>query len=239
MKLKYKRIIILITMSTMCIGLVTLSVSKPKDKTTTNVEGDREAGKQADGGEGKDGAEGEGTGNTDGTGTPGPSGDADGTGSSWGEYPEINDLVSRYFEASVKGDMKTLDTLVSDISHIDENVLNLKYEYVEGYQNIECYVEPASEQGQYRVYVYSDLKLKNIETPAPGLTSLYVCLSDDGKPKIYLGELSEEQQNFIEEADASSKVADLIKTVDAKLTEALAKDEDLSQFNKQLENPEE
>lgn len=229
MKLKYKKTIVVITMCTMCIGLVTLSVTSPKVKSSTEVE----ATPAPEGATGKeetvpvDVVSGE---------QPSPTPVVSDINLEWETKPEITELVRQYFDASVKVDMDALTELVSDISHVDEELLRLKYEYVDEYQNIECYTAAAPNPGCYVVYVVSDLKIRDIDTTAPGLTSIYVSTREDGSLCVYLGVLDEATQNYIASADQSVKVKGLIDTVEKNLQEKVTADEKLKQFYENLQN---
>lgn len=224
MKFKYKKIILWITMATMCIGFVTLSLSEPTAKSTTNVE------KNAKNDETKP-PEKEEKKVEEPKATVVPPGEEVTEKDS---NQEIKELVESYFKASVSGDMDILKTLVSNIKHIDQDVLTAKYEYIEEYKNIDCYVLAGPQEGTYCVYVYSDLKILNIDTLAPGLVVLYVTADEEGKMKIYLDTLDEETQKFIKEKNTCEEVVALSKKVNKLLEEAISSDNDLNKFYEKL-----
>ncbi len=56
------------------------------------------------------------------------------------ENQEINQLVKNYFEAKKTVDIEAMAQYVSDQNRIDKEKFNKMAEYVEGYQNINCYV---------------------------------------------------------------------------------------------------
>lgn len=230
MKLKYKKIILLVTMCTMCIGLVTLFISTPSANSSTKVEGVDAAASQPDD---KEAA------------TPGAASSPAPTATAlsgsftleWESHPEINELVEKYMNASAQCDMDALSGLVNDISYIDEEMLRLQYEYVEGFENIECYISKTPEEGTYLVYVSSDTRIKDVTTGAPGLSYLYVKMKEDGSVLIYRGEISEAVQSFAKNAEASQQVKKLVDTVNKNLEEKLTSDAKLKQFYENLENP--
>jgi hypothetical protein len=88
-------------------------------------------------------------------------------------------------------------------------------------------------EGTYLVYVYSELKLKDIETLAPGLTRLFIITDDDGSLKVFFGADSEVEE-FIKENDETDVVKKLVEKVETRMEEALSQDEDLREFNKAL-----
>lgn len=224
MKLKYKKMILIISMSAMGIGMVTLSLSKPKEKndgaepTITSLSDD-----------GSDDIEGESVGvdetaKVELVGQP-----ADGV-LRIDVYPAINDLVKKYMSAKADCDYETIRTLVSDSSVIDEDDLRAKSEYIEDYKNIVCYTLNGPTEDSFVVYVYEDIKILNVNTLAPGMTRLYIKLHESGDPYIYLGAIDDETQKFIEETTGNQAVNDIINTVNTKLDEVVTKDEDLKKF---------
>ncbi|WP_455715128.1 hypothetical protein [Anaerosporobacter sp.] len=222
MKLKYKKMILIISMSAMGIGMVTLSLSKPKDKSD---------GKKAD------------TVMVTAEGTQDKSTDVEDTAAKielvgqpgdgvlrMDIYPAINELVKKYMSAKGSCDYDTLRTLVNDSSVIDEDDLRAKSEYIEDYRNIVCYTLNGPTEDSFIVYVYEDLKILNVNTLAPGMTRLYIKLDESGSPYVYLGAIDDETQNFIKEASNNQSVIDVIDSVNKKLDEAITKDEDLKKF---------
>lgn len=148
---------------------------------------------------------------------------------------EINDLVAQYLAADVKCDMDALGNLVSDIENVNEENLKAVSEYVEGYENIDCYTAAGLEDDTYVVLARSDLKFKNIETLAPGLTGFYVKKDTNGNWVIYTGILTDEESAYQESVYECEGVKDLISDTEAKYKEALENDKDLSSLYAQLQ----
>lgn len=146
------------------------------------------------------------------------------------EYKEINELVQKYFDAKLTVNMEAMNDLVSDPSQVDQNKLVAQQEYLEGYQNISCYVIANEAEDAFRVYVRYDMKIKNISTLAPSLSGLYVTVTSDNSYRVYLSALDEEEEEFIESADKNMEVIKLKEEVAAKLNEALNADPNFKQF---------
>lgn len=228
MKLKYKKMILIISMSAMGIGMVTLSLSKPRDKKEGN---EPAVAALADTGTDEEAIAADETKKVELVGKPGD-----------GElrmdvYPAINELVKKYMSAKVACDYETIRTLVNDSSVIDEDDLRAKSEYIEDYRNIVCYTLNGLTEDSFIVYVYEDLKILNVNTLAPGMTRLYIKLDESGNPYIYLGAIDDETQKFIQETSTQQAVIDIINTVNTKLDEAVTKDEDLKKFVEDRSNP--
>lgn len=227
MKLKYKKMILIISMSAMGIGMVTLSVSKPKDKSKEKGEA---VVTSADVGTEDATTEVEDTSKIVLVGEPGD-----------GElrmdvYPAINELVKKYMSAKASCDYETLRKLVNDTSVIDEDDLRAKSEYIEDYKNIVCYTLNGPTEDTFIVYAYEDLKILNVNTLAPGMTRLYIKLDESGNPYIYLGAIDDDTQKFIEETSKNQAVIDVINSVNKKLDEAETKDEELKKFIEERSN---
>lgn len=209
MKLKYKKAVLLVSMGTMFISLMAFSIGVGSKDAATN---------------GKNGK----------TETVAPSVEPETDYTLTASADEkINELVKSYFKASVAADMETLADLVTNIEYVSEQQLKIKYEYVEEVKNIECHVMDGPEDGSYLTYVYSELKIKDIDTLAPGLSRFYIVTGEDGRLKVFFGADSEIEA-FIAKADASEEVQKLAQKVQTRLNEALTSDETLMEFNKKL-----
>lgn len=145
-------------------------------------------------------------------------------------YPEVNALVKQYFEALATGDTQTLSEICSSLDEEEAIRIEKKAEYTEGYSNYTVYTKPGPEENSYIVFGYYEIKFKNIDTVAPGLTSLYIKTKPDGTLYVYDEELSDEESEYIKEIAAQEDVVDLLNTVDQKYTEASSSDETLKNF---------
>ncbi|MBE5936622.1 MAG: hypothetical protein E7265_01170 [Lachnospiraceae bacterium] len=143
---------------------------------------------------------------------------------------EISQLIKDYYTASLSLDMDSMEWLVSDVDKFEYNKMRASLEYMESINNIICYTVEGIYEGTYRVYVYYDMKIRGIDTPAPALTAFYVTMSSDGEYIIYLSELDTETQDFIVSADLSEDVAILKALVDERFTSVVDSDPMLKEF---------
>lgn len=248
MKLKYKKMVLLITMCTMGIGLVTFSISRPKDKATTAVEeteGDNvtfSANIVPEGDAQKSLAAAEITTTV----TPEPTEavqieTATATAKDLaGELEknsneDVNKLIKKYFKAKLSNDKDKFKSLVNDTDSLDLNDIERQTKYIEKYENINCFTKKGPEDGSYIVYAYHEVKFTSIETVAPGLNVFYVKTNEEGKPYIYLGEIDEKTDDYMNEVLESEDVMDLIYTVNEKLQKAVEDDGALAEFYLKLE----
>ena len=151
------------------------------------------------------------------------------------ENPEINSLIAEYFTAKKTVDMDAFETIVSDVNRIDKAKFTAMAAYVEDYQNINCYVIENSEGNGYRVYARYDMKMKNIDTPAPCLSAFYVTSTSDNNYIIYLSALDEVQEDFITSADQNEAIIKLTAEVQQAMDDAIAQDPTFKQLYQRMD----
>lgn len=217
MKFKYKKIILIITMCTMCIGMVTISLSTPSKDKETKEKAYQEQENTL-------------TQMSDGDALIEDAGVSETSDVEQSVSEEIDSLVQTYLNLSLICDMDELAKIVTNTEFIKEEELRNKQQMIESYQNIECYTVNGLQAGEYLVYVYSEVKFTGIDTPAPGLTRLYVVTDQDSTLRVETGVLSQKVQDMIGETDKSEEVQKIIQTVNYKLEEAINKDEQLRTF---------
>jgi hypothetical protein len=241
MKLKYKKIILLTTMSTMGIGLLTLSIShdKTQAKESLSTKTAVEANLLADSSESEfstfDAQMKEEANTLTPTVAPTPTllpvydieEDA---------YPDIQQLFKDFYAAKTSRDMKALKELLNDPTKVEskEN-LEKKTQYIEEYQKIKTYTKKAIEEGTYIVYVYHEIKFTGIKTPAPGLSKFYVITGEDGKLKIFSGDMDEDTKEYYKARNNDEDVIAIIDMTNEKSNNAIEKDKDLKNFWKSID----
>lgn len=152
---------------------------------------------------------------------------------------ELDELVERYFHAKQEVDMDTIAQCVSNVNHVDEKKLLTESAYVEGYENIQCKVMNGISTGTYRVYVYYDVKIYDIDTLIPSLNALYVKQNKEGEFQVYLGKLDSMEQKYIDRLDESEKVQALVKSVQNQLEDVVSADREVRDFYEMLEGAKE
>lgn len=196
MKLKYKKLVIVITVATLALSFFILTLIPTGGSGTQSAEdADLELNKNED----------------------------------------INKLIADYYTAKKTVDMEAFGNLVSDPNQIPKEKFRAMAGYVEDYQNINCYVIQHEELDFYRVYARYDIKLKNIETLAPGLSAFLVTVTSDGRYIIYLSALDETQEDFINSADKNREIEKLAEEVNKKHQEMMDKDGSYKQFYQKMD----
>ena len=246
MKLKYKKIILLTTMSTMGIGILTLSVSqdRPKAQESSHIQTILDSEIADDGTAAVDNTLMAAADNTAAklaesvspTPIPSPTPVPDYPVEKKGTYPEIDKLFETYYTAKNNRDIDTLKSIISDPTKVEsEEELQARTEYIEDYKKISTYTKKGLQEGTYVVYVYHEIKFTSINTAAPALSKFYVVTGDDKKLKIYSGEMDADTKAYYDACSEDKDFAALTEMTDEKSAKAKKKDEDLASFWKSIE----
>lgn len=215
MKFKYKKMIIAITMCTMCIGMVTISLISPgsgrKENTKQEKTNDNKLAQT----------------NND-VNLINEAGVEEKEGELEASNEEaLNSLIKSYLNCRVTGDEEKLREIVTDINDVDMDELTKLRLLISEYKDVECYIVETKNPGNYIVYIYYEILFSGADTPAPGLDRVYVITNSDGSLKLDFGLIPQEVRSLMEESEKSEKVQKMIDTVNYKLEEAISKDEKL------------
>ena len=248
MKLKYKKIILLTTMSMMGIGMLTLSVTKDRKgpengdnnaslQTILETEISPENNTQEDLMSPAEKALSEAAeAVASATPIPTPTEIPVYPVEQTGTYPEIDQLFETYYDAKNNRDIETLKSILSNPANVEtEEELQAKTEYIEDYHNITTYTKKGYKDGTYIVYVYHEIKFTSIHTSAPGLAKFYVVTGEDNRLRIFSGELDSTEKAYYDSRDEDEDVVALIEMTEEKSDQAKAKDEDLASFWKSID----
>lgn len=149
---------------------------------------------------------------------------------------KVNKLMTDYYQALAGCDVNAIHRLVEDDSQYTIENLQKKSQYIEGYQNIVCYTKPGLYEGEYILYVYSEIKFINIDTAAPQLNHYYLNCTEDGSLQMANGVLAGDKVDYMNEADQEDDVKELVEDVSNRLTSAMESDEKLFELVKLLNN---
>ncbi|HHV10164.1 MAG TPA: hypothetical protein GXX75_07810 [Clostridiales bacterium] len=241
MKLKYKKAILITTMSTMGIGILTLSLSQSKTNAeeNTNSKLAKTAVMAMDttvekGGSDAASLSAEPSVSPEPTLAPTPTPlpvyavKEDG-------YPKILKMFKEYYTAKGNCDVAGIKKLLSDPSKVEtQEELQEKTKYIEKYEKVKAYVKDSFEKGSYVVYVYHEIKFTNIRTTIPGLSRFYVVTDADGNLKIFSGDMDATTKAYYDERMQDKDVLALFDMTNEKSEEAMKKDEDLQNFVKKI-----
>ncbi len=146
-------------------------------------------------------------------------------------YPDITKLIKSYYKAKLSCNRKGMKKLLSDPSNVaTEAQLKEDVQYIEKYDNIQCYVKKGFTQGTYIVFVYNEVKFLNIDTSAPAVYQFYVITDDDGGLKIYSDEFDDVTYEYYQARTEDDDVMKLREETNEKAEQAKEKDEKLKTF---------
>lgn len=145
-------------------------------------------------------------------------------------YPAVNELVTRYLTAKQDGDIQTIRQLRNYISTSEEIKIEVLSQYIDSYQNINCYTKIGPYENSYVVYVYCELKLKDYDVLSPYLITLLVCTGDDGSMYIYSGDFDSNVASYIYEISSQDDVKDLFSRVDTEYADVLANNAEFAEY---------
>ncbi len=211
MRLKYKKLILIFTVAIMLIGLSMFSLIAPSIDFSSKGSDKKTSHKDNPNSVVADMTEGE-------------------------IRANIALLVTNYLDAKQRVDMDGIAECVSDVERVDNKRLVAEAEYIEAYKNIDCTIKEGPEDGTYRVYVYYEAKVYDIDTLCPSLTALYITVDKEGNFKIYLGTVDAETQEAIDKLDNSEEIKNLADSVQKKLEGIVSSNEAVRDFYEMLES---
>jgi uncharacterized protein YgiM (DUF1202 family) len=154
------------------------------------------------------------------------------------KFPEVNELISNYYQAYAAGDVTALEEIAQPISDTEKSYIQVFSDYVDSYENLSCYTKSGLNEGEYVVSVYLEMKFKDVATTAPGLDFFYLRTDENGKLYIDNAYSQFNQSNMEEstQADIQALINDfeqaedvvaLQEDVQKKYEQAVAEDADL------------
>ncbi len=153
--------------------------------------------------------------------------------------PQVNELISTYFQAKVDQDANALYKVFGkeEDERLEERKQQLKDEavYIEDYQDITCYTKAGMTDDSYVVYVTYDVKFRRVDTLAPGLMWCYVVKNDNGDYIIRENVVGDEA-DYVVGQNQTEDVRLLSTQVNERLKQAIESDSLLAGIYKDLSN---
>lgn len=144
---------------------------------------------------------------------------------------DIKKLINHYYSAKIKCDVKTIQSLLTDPSQVDsKEAIKKNIMFIEEYRNIKCFMKKSFKENEYVVFVYNDIKFFNIKTPAPAIDEFYIVKDETGKFKIFSGEFDNQMKEYYHNRIQDEDVANLINQTNEKAEKARKKDKNLKAF---------
>lgn len=150
-------------------------------------------------------------------------------------YPNINVLVGRYYDALMSNDDTKLSKYTDSVENIDPLKRIINAQYIESYQNIDCYTMTGMVEGTYIVAVLYQVKYKNISTVTSYLDCFYVCTDMSGNIYITNKPVSDEISAYNQLMYESNTIRSLAQYVASEYDAALKSDDQLAEFVQNLQ----
>lgn len=149
-------------------------------------------------------------------------------------YPEINDLMKRYYGATASGDLLTVNSIRTGLDDKEKIVIQKKSEYITSYPLITCYTKKGPVDDSYLVYAYYEVKLDGYEEAVPGLNAWYVCKNAEGNYIINEDPQDEKIAEYCKIVSVQDDVQDLSNTVNVKFNEVMSSNDKLAAYMDEL-----
>ncbi len=131
-------------------------------------------------------------------------------------YPEINELIMKYYKAMEEVDT---DALTEIISPLTDSVLIRFTEWAKHTQAcpaVNIYTKPGPREDSFIAYVVADIQVVGYEGTVPGMTSFFICKNEAGNYYINMEEeIDKEEADYIEAVNFQDDVVDLSNKVSA------------------------
>ena len=150
-------------------------------------------------------------------------------------YPIINQLVGRYYDALMSNDGTKLSKYTDSVENIDPLKRIINSQYIESYQGLDCYTMTGLIEGTYIVVVLYQVKYKNILTVTSYLDYFYVCTDLSGNVYITNKAVSDEISAYNQLMYENNTIKGLEQFVANEYDTALKNDEQLAEFVKNLQ----
>lgn len=155
---------------------------------------------------------------------------------------EISNTILTYYTALAEGDMDVIQELRPEVTDVELLFYNERSNFIEAYNNIVIYAVPGLAETDYVTFVTADTQIKDIETLAPELSTLYIHKNYTGRYLVYDGEsgLNSDYESYISSMCELEEVNDLFTKVWVTYTDAIdanpALNDFLANFPEKLQN---
>ncbi|MCR5337749.1 MAG: SH3 domain-containing protein, partial [Lachnospiraceae bacterium] len=145
-------------------------------------------------------------------------------------HADVNALIGQYFTALAAGDTTTVASIKQPVAQEELIKIEKESAYIEEFSNIKVYTKKGPVDSSYIVLAYYEIKFRDIERMAPGLTTFYVVPRPDGSIYITGGDMDQRVEDYIKAIVKHDDVAELFATVNTRFNEAVTEDNALKAF---------
>ncbi|MBR4760316.1 MAG: SH3 domain-containing protein [Lachnospiraceae bacterium] len=145
-------------------------------------------------------------------------------------HADVNALIGQYFTALAAGDTTTVASIKQPVAQEELIKIEKESAYIEEFSNIKVYTKKGPVDSSYIVLAYYEIKFRDVERMAPGLTTFYVVPRPDGSIYITGGDMDTRVEDYIKAIVKHDDVAELFATVNTRFNEAVTEDNALKAF---------
>lgn len=149
-------------------------------------------------------------------------------------HDDVNYFVTNYYTAMANGDVDTYISMRDETDDTEKIRMQKKSNYIESYVVNNVYTEPGPVENSYIAFVYFHVKFYDVESLAPGLTTLYLLPRESGELCVGIAAQDERVSDYIETILTRDDVVDVFTMVKVKYAEAVDQDEALKVFLDEL-----
>lgn len=142
-------------------------------------------------------------------------------------YPEINELIIKYYDAMINEDIEALEGIVSPMTDSYRIRMTEMGKHMEACPSINIYTKPGPIEDSFLAYVNTEIQMVGYsEKTVPGMTTFYICKNEEGNYYINVEEEVEQDiADYITAIDLQDDTIDLNKKVTVAFNTLLSEDE--------------
>lgn len=144
------------------------------------------------------------------------------TGLEENAYPEINELIMKYYKALEETDTDALTGIVSPLTDSVLIRFTERAKHTQACPSVNIYTKPGPREDSYIAYVVADIQIVGYEETMPGMESFFICKNDAGNYYINMDkEIDKEEADYIYALNFQDDVVDLSNKVSAEFNQLL------------------
>lgn len=152
-------------------------------------------------------------------------------------YPEVNELITKYYRALEEKDRDALAGLVSPLTEDNLIYFGEYAKYVQACPSINIYTKPGPREDSYLAYVVVDVQIAGYDETVPGLNTFFICKNEAGNYYINREEeVDKEEADYIKAIHMQDDVVDLNNKVNAEFNQMMVAGSEAAQAYKNVKS---
>ncbi len=143
-------------------------------------------------------------------------------------YPEVNSLLTSYFDAIAAGDADTVASLSNEMTEEERIRIQVQSKFYESFSDYKIYTKAGPKEHSYFAFASYQMKLVNIDTAIPAVSSVFVCTNDVGQLYVNKSEPTEDEKAYFQAIAVQDDVEKLFADVEVKYNDAVESDSALA-----------